>query len=426
MRILQVVHQYPPEKIGGTEIYTQNLSRALRNRGHEVIVFRRGETSARRRLGMRLGSDGLKIYTLYDVTPSNPLLAFLSSYRNPFVDESFSEVLEEEVPDLVHFQHLKDLSGNLVTIAEERGLPIIVTLHDYWYICPNAQLVRPGGKTCRGTIFHLECTICAGASLGQGILTLFSPVLSLLFFHRDRYLRSKLAKVELFLSPSHFLKQRYVAQGFPEERIVPVENGVDVSRVIPRKERDGVSPIRFGYLGSIAWQKGVHLLIEAFNPLSEGAELMIYGDLSVFPGYVQGLRELARNPAIHFRGYIPHQQVWQVLSEIDLLVVPSLWYENSPMVIREAFAAGVPVIASRIGALAEKVRDGVDGLHFAAGDAGDLRSKMTSLISNPDRLERLRGKIAPVKSIEENALEMERIYLRLLNEKGVKGASRGV
>jgi len=371
------------------------------------------------------GLDVLRVRRL-GPGPRNPYRLFLDYYNNPDIEESFDRLLEEVKPDIVHIQHLMYLSGGLIDLLVERSIPVVVTLHDYWFICPNAQLLRPNGHICEGTTFHLECTSCAAATLRRPMLKLFSPVLSFLFFYRDRYLKSRLAKAELFLSPSHFLKQRYVARGFPEERILLVENGIDVSRVIPKKERDGASPIRFGYLGSIARQKGTHVLVEAFNQMPEGAELVTYGDLSLYPDYVRRLRALATNPAIHFRGQIEHEEVWNALSKMDVLVVPSLWYENSPMVILEAFAAGVPAIVSRVGALVEKVRDGIDGLHFAVGDVVDLRSKMASLISNPDRLERLRGNIAPVKSIEENALEMERIYLRLLNEKRVKRASRRV
>lgn len=433
MKVMLVVHQFFPRHQTGTEVCTRALARELNKRHRVTLFYREHEVDQTKGSSATLheertiveGLDVLRVRRL-GPRPRSPFRVFRDYYHNRDIEEAFERLLEEVSPDIVHIQHLMYLSGGIIDAAVKRDIPVVVTLHDYWFICPNAQLIRPDSKICRGTAFHLECTVCAGAPLGQAMPILFSPVLSLLFFHRDRYLRSKLAKAELFLSPSHFLKQRHVAQGFPEERILLVENGIDLSRVIPRKERDGASPTRFGYLGSIAWQKGVHLLVEAFNQMPEGAELMIYGDLSLFPGYVQGLRKLARNPAIHFRGHIPHQQVWQVLSEIDILVVPSLWYENSPMVILEAFAAGVPVIASRIGALAEKVRDGIDGLHFAAGDAGDLRAKMLSIVSNSERLESLQRNIKSVSSIQKTALEIERIYQQLLHERQEEHVSSGV
>ena len=153
------------------------------------------------------------------------------------------------------------------------------------------------------------------------------------------------------------------------------------------------------------------MLVEAFNGLADGsAELWIYGDPSVFPDYARRLRELAANPRIRFLGKVDDEDVGSALSELDALIVPSLWYENSPLVIQEAFAAKVPVIASDLGALAEKVRHGLDGLLFRPGDRQDLVAKIGSLLEKPLLLKELRENIRPVKTIEENADELERLY----------------
>ena len=163
-----------------------------------------------------------------------------------------------------------------------------------------------------------------------------------------------------------------------------------------------------------AWQKGVHVQVEAFNGLADGsAELWIYGDPSVFPDYARRLRELAANPRIRFLGKVDDEDVGSALSELDALIVPSLWYENSPLVIQEAFAAKVPVIASDLGALAEKVRHGLDGLLFPPGDAASLRELLQRLIEEPAILKRLKANIRPVKSMAEHAKEIEALYERL-------------
>jgi len=414
MRILQVVHQYPPQKIGGTEIYTQNLSRALKNKGHEVIVFRRGETSAERRLGMRVGSDGLEVYTLYDMVARNPLSQFLSSFRNPFVDESFTEVLEEEAPDLIHFQHLKGLSNRLIVMAKERGIPTVLTLHDYWFICPNAQLLRWGdNKLCPGPRLWLNCAYsCAAPRVGFPAPLFPGPLAAGLFAYRDRLLRKALAATDLIICPTEFVRSIFLRWGLPKEKVRLIEHGIEPPiDSLPGRAKDGLN---FLYLGGIAWQKGLHTLIQAFQSLgSVSATLAVCGDEQAFPDYARALREMVGDSSITFRGLIPRSQLWSTLAQADVVVIPSLWYEVSPLVVEEAFAAGVPVIASGIGALAEKVRHGVDGFLFPPGDVAHLSHLLREIVANPSILEGLRNNIQRVKTLEEHVGEIEALYARL-------------
>jgi len=419
-----VLHQFFPRHQTGVEVVTRALAREL-DKTHQVTLFYREHNAGGAGPSPpaleeeRTTVEGLNVVRVRRIGPRplNPLRVFLDYYYNPDIQAAFERLLDDVKPDIVHIQHLMYLSAGIIGATARRGIPTVLSLHDYWYICPNAQLVRPSGRICQGTTFRLRCSACAGAAVGQPMLLLLSPLLSLLFRHRARYLRRQLAQATVFLSPSHFLKGVYASRGFPEERMLVVENGIDTSGLVPRRKRSG-SAMRFAYLGSLAWQKGVHTLVRAFNQMPDGAELMIYGDPAVFPAYAERLRGSAEHGGIHFAGQISHEQVWQALSETDVLVVPSLWYENSPTVILEASAAGVPVIASRIGALAEKVRDGVDGLHFEPGDAADLSKKMLSLAANPASTGALRSNIRPVASVEQQAKEVELIYRRLLDGKG--------
>ena len=414
MRILQVVHQYPPYKVGGTEIYAQNLSRALKARGHHVIVFHRGEPSLKRGVEASLDAQGVKVYAYREKVPPNPLRLFARSFRNPFMERSFAELILKEDPEVIHFQHLKDLSAALVSLAGKRGIPIVLSLHDYWFLCPNAQLLRwRDGTICEGPKLWLNCAyLCAAYRVGFSPILFPGPLVALLFAYRDRILRKALFMADLVVCPSEFVRSIFMKQGLPEGRVCTLENGIELSKGQILRKKEEKERVHFLYLGAIAWQKGVHILIEAFNRLGPAeATLTICGDETAFPDYTRKLREMASDSII-FQGAVGRSKMWATLASADVLILPSLWYEVSPLVIQEAFAAGVPVIASRIGALEEKVRHGVDGLLFPPGDATALCNLLRGLMANPSTLEGLRRNIRPVKTAMESAKEMEALYER--------------
>ena len=421
MRILQVVHQFPPMRVGGTEIYTQNLSRELAKRGHEVVIFHREERAVEQPYEEECISQGLKIRRVCsNLNGVSPLEAFFSSFSNRFIEESFVQLLEEMQPDIVHFQHLKDLSVSLVTLAHRRGLPTVLTLHDYWLFCGNAQLITPRQKVCSGPFFWLNCAYCAAARVGAPFLMVAAPAIAGLFAYRAYLVGRSIRDVDLFVAPTVFVKEVFVKRGLPEEKVRQIDHGIDLQGREGTKRLD--DKLHFVYIGGLAWQKGVHVLIEAFNKLDpERAVLSVYGDEEFFPSYVEDLHRMARNPAIRFLGKLAHEQLGQVLAETDVLVVPSLWYETSSLVIQEAFAAQVPVIASRLGALVEKVRHQVDGLLFAPGEPEALRQAVERLIETPSLLSDLRSHIRPVKKMAEHANEILGLYQELMSRTAAEG-----
>jgi glycosyltransferase involved in cell wall biosynthesis len=237
------------------------------------------------------------------------------------------------------------------------------------------------------------------------------PALAPLFLYRDRVVRRAALRAHQFLSPSQFLADQYVVAGFDPEAFTVLENGIDVARILSFPWRPSDGPLRVTFLGSLAWQKGVHVLAEAFRDLPPGAaRLRIWGNPTVFPAYSARVRELLNDPDEQLMGPIPNEQVGRVLADSDVMVVPSLWYENSPVVIQEARAAGVPVIASGHGALQEKVRHGVDGLHFPPGDAGALARTLSRLLEDRDLLPTLRQGIPAPMDISDHVDQLETIY----------------
>lgn len=414
MRIALPVHKFPPESLGGTEIYTLTLARALVQAGHSVAVFYPSTTVT------QLTNDVIAedIQRWRAPLPStraseDPARQYWHTFRDQAIEQAFRAFLSQYQPDLIHFQHVQGVSARLIELAA--GRPRLATLHDYWYFCANSQLIRPDRQPCNGPSWGCHnCVDCATARAALAPLRRLRPLVALPFAYRNHYLRRMVDQIDQFIAPSEFLRQQYINQGWPAIKIVTLENGMDRRRLLAAPTLDlPRPPVRphFGFIGSLAWQKGVHVLIDAFNQLPpDAAALTIYGSETVFPDYAAELRQRARHPHIRFAGPIDFDHVGAALRQFDALVTPSLWYENSPLVIQEAFIMGVPVIASRLGALTEKVREGQNGLLFTAGDSHDLAATLQSLIDHPDRLTHLRQGITPPPTLAEHVAQVINLY----------------
>jgi glycosyltransferase involved in cell wall biosynthesis len=182
--------------------------------------------------------------------------------------------------------------------------------------------------------------------------------------------------------------------------------------------------LRLAFIGTLDHTKGPHVALEAVRrlPRDQAVELAVYGDPYANPLYFARLKQVAgSDPRIKFVGTFPNEQIGEILSRIDLLIIPSLWYENTPLVLYSAFATKTPVLVSNIGSLADAVRHGEGGLAFEMGNPEDLARQIQSVLDDRSLLERLRQGIPPVKPIEENATELVEIYAALsLNPKVAK------
>ncbi len=406
MRILHVVHQYLPEKVGGTELYTRALARQQAQQGHTAAIF----TPAIAALTEPAMEDGVRVYRAA-VGERGATAVFRHTFHHPQLDRAFAAVLQQERPDLVHIQHLMGLPASIVDQIGQASIPCVVTLHDYWHLCANAQLLTNYDNTvCAGPNYWLNCARCALARVGHSAALPLIPAIAPLFGYRQARLRRVLANARTLIAPTRFVAQIHEQMGIPAAKIQVVPHGIDVPDDLPPRvpRRAG---LRIGYIGGLSWQKGVHVLIAAVNQLpQEGVTLAVMGDTAVFPDYVAQLQQQARHPGITFTGRIPYEQLWAALAALDVVVVPTLWYETASLIVQEAFAAGAPVVASQIGALQERVREGVDGRFFPPGDAAALRDILNHLLADPARLDQLRGGIRPVRTIQEHFRDIESIY----------------
>ena len=410
MRILHLVHQYLPDHVGGTELYTVWLTRALQQQGHEVAIFHRrsaeGSGLAQRE------EDGIKIWSAWNGR-FQPTTRLLSTFRNQPLLHSFQQVIAEFQPDLVHVEHLMGLPTQMLDFLQAQQIPYVVTLWDFWWICANAQLLTNYDQTvCAGPDRFLNCAKC---TLARADLPQFAPAvpaLALPLSWRNGRLRHALLQASKLIAPAEFVKDWYVSHGLPVQKIEVLPPGLDYP------EKPTVPPhanFRVGYVGGLSWQKGVHVLVEAFNQLPETAELWLAGDLDFDPDYVKQIKQAGQAT---FLGKLDRTAVWEMLAQVDVIVVPSLWYETFVFVISEAFAMGVPVIASDLGVVGERVRHGVDGLRFPPGDVGALAQALKQLYEDRVMLERLRQNIVPVRTVAEHTEAITQLYQTVVSLQG--------
>jgi len=415
MKILLVAHKYPPFSVGGTEVYSRNLAEELARRGNIVLVYFRSDFDHRPFAAREETLNNIRLHRVSAPLVgyrSLPPIEFYRTFLNPAIERDFANFLARERPDVVHFQHVMALSARLIPIARRMDFPVVLTLHDYWFLCSNSQFIWPDARICRDKALGLNCARCALARIRSPLTRLLRPIVAPLFVIRDALVRRSALKADCLIAPSRFLIERYVRAGFPSERFIYLEHGIDVERIrrYPRRpSADG--RVRFTYLGALAWQKGVHVVVEAFRGIpAEKAVLRIYGDPTVFPKYAAHLRQLANPANTLLEGPIPNEDVGRVLAETDVVVVPSLWYENSPVVIQEAFAAGVPVMASSLGALTEKVQHGINGWLCPPGDSDSWRKSLLMVVEHPEQRYSFCGESLRPVTLHEHVTLVEDIY----------------
>jgi len=412
MRILHLVHQYLPDHVGGTELYTHWLAREQARRGHQVSVFHRRSAEG---AGWEPRADGdVQVWAAWS-GPLRPTRRFLATFGDLPIERAFEHVLGEVRPDLVHIQHLMGLPVRLIDVLQDRGVPYVITLWDYWWVCANAQLLTNySQRVCDGPRAFLNCARCALARAGWTWFWPAVPALAALLAWRNRLLRRVMEGAGGLIAPTPFVRRWYAAHRAPTERMRVVLPGLEGPGAGLRRGEPREGPVRFVYIGGLSWQKGVHVLVEAFAGVRGAAELWIAGDESFAPDYVSYLRGMTSS-AVRFLGRLSREQVWEVLAQVDVVVVPSIWYETFSFLISEAFTAGVPVVASRLGPLADRVRDGVDGLLVPPGDVEAWRAALQRLVDEPALLERLRASVRPPVTLAEHADRLEALYAEVVD-----------
>jgi len=371
------------------------------------------------------------------------------SYRDCRIGGLFEDFVKRRRPDLVHFHHTIALSSDLPERALRLGLPCVMTLHDYWLFCPRIQLLRPDGSVCSGPEEGLACASCvsppavgwaeragrkiyakiplaargAAKALYYGLRACrarknaegWDPGSARIAFFRQRllHMRVQFGCATWAISPSRAVAERYANAGFDTGRLCVIPHGLAPMARRPGRRRPGGKP-RFCFVGSVMAHKGLHVFLDAMERVGPVAEGVIYGQRPDYE-YWRWVERRLREPALgHVRWLGPYhpEDLPAIFAAVDALVVPSIWPEAFSLVTREAFQAGVPVVGSAIGGIAEAVLHEQNGLQVAPGDTEALAEALLRLARDSKLLERLRqgAERSEVKAMHDYGAEVAAIY----------------
>ena len=418
-RVLFILHNHPSVQPGGSEVYTVNAHEALRRSGEfDSMVVARVEA--------REGEQSRKPGSRFTPLPEDPDQYLVEIEQDgydfhlqTFRDKSlytrdFADFLAAHRPDVVHFQHHLYIGCDLISTIRRvlPATPIVYTLNEYLPICSHyGQLVRT-----------MQNQLCLEAS-PRRCNECFPEISHQAFFLRQRFIQSHFSKVDLFIAPSRFLLERYVDWGIRRERIRHLPYGFPpVVRLDDNEPRDRTS---FAFFGVMTPFKGVNVLLRAMERLGPDfpGRLSIHGagmtrmpdESNEVQGEVDAL--LAQSPTATLCGPYGHASMPRLMAQTDWVVVPSIWWENAPLVISEAFQYGRPVICSDIGGMAEMVTNGVNGLHFHVGNPASLAAVMHQAATTPGLWEQLQTGIPPVMDIGHHAATLAEIYRELIERR---------
>jgi glycosyltransferase involved in cell wall biosynthesis len=415
-RVLIISHGHPKQSIGGGEKVAYSLFQEIQTHANWGPLFVAAyQDSQPIHLGVpfaNYSTDGKEI--LYYSGEQNFFL--FSKTDKKAIWNDFRQLLERFQPHIVHFHHYIHLSIELIreirNYSQEVG--IILTLHEYLPICyHNGQMVKHPSLALCYEAKPLDCSKC------------FPHISPADFKLRELYIKSFFKLVDLFISPSKFLIERYVDWGLPPEKMVYIENGQAAIQSAPaRFLEEGGTRNQLAFFGQINPYKGLSVLLEALMLIPEHKEvdLVVHihgGNLERQPEafqthFNQLLGESKVKRLIKFHGPYLAEDLPNLMAQVDWVIVPSIWWENSPLVIQEAFVHRRPVICSNIGGMAEKVQHRQTGLHFQVGSPRSLVTCLLEAARNNALWEQLHAAIAPPPTLAATCVQHLELYEKIL------------
>lgn len=459
MRVLEVSNR---PGFGGVGIYVNYLTAELARRSVEVGWFYSGEYDTRVSPYVKESVRENKVQVFAFRNSPNVHAAYAHVHpkhemRHPVIEGHFRNVLLAYRPQVVHFHDFGGLCSSLIEVAHDLSILTVNSHHSYWFICPKNDLIfTPTQEICPGPDEGRNCSQCLSPSPRQVFMarsfamaksTIVARMLKptaarLLHAHRRRRAakaRHSLAprpaahaelvpfygererynlwllsqRVTLNIAVSSFVKARFEEWGVPPEKFVVQHIGTRAAEFLKPFPHEDRTPVTFGFLGPLNPHKGAHTLVEAFSRLGSSlpARLLVYGDNG--QEYANALRRKSEKSSVEFRPSYRYEDLQNILSEMDFVVVPPIWYDNAPQVVFEALSAGVPVIASKIGGIPDFVKDGENGMLFEAGNSEELAAKMERVARDPSLIRSLRVRVKPTKTMSEHVGELLPLYVSL-------------
>lgn len=411
LHILYVVHQFFPKGYTGTERLVLNLAKQMQRIGHcvEVLTYGIEENST----GFSF-QDGI-MYKRY-IFQNVPVISIKHLKESEdmninIYDDRLEKILKKFINrenfDIMHVAHPMRM-GYAIKVAHSLNIPIILTLTDFWLLCPRGIFVKANGELCYRTDDTMKCV--------NECLRNFS---------RNKIQNRRDEAKEVFeyancrVSATSFLQKLFELNGY--SGFHRIKFGTDYGNVKPSiKKYSETDEITLGYLSSLQPHKGAHILLKAFlQANTDNIRLKIYGDYIGQPHYYKQLKEIVGdNKKVDFCGEYKYEDMAGIFKKIDMAVVPSVWWENSPLVLLGALAHKVPAIVSNLGGMTEVIIDGENGFSFEAGRVESLAEVIKKVGQNPAILNEMKNKIQHPPRIEEEAFEYEKLYLSLIADKG--------
>lgn len=427
MHILKIIHGYPTSYNAGSEVYSQSICNEL-SKTHKVSVFTREENPYEGDFEVRHEKEHENLDFYFVNNPQGK-----DGYRHRKIDRNFADLIDIIKPDIAHIGHLNHLSTGLVDELNKKRIPIVFTLHDFWLMCPRGQFLtrsiglEDNNKLCTRQENSKCATSCYRMYFSGNVFDERQDIKSWSKWIKNRMVETQsiIGKVDLFIAPSKYLLNRFVDEfSVSRDKIIYLDYGFPTEYLTPTEKSKAKSDFTFGYIGTHIPAKGINQLIEAFNEIKETATLKIYGRVN--GQSTEALKKLAQKSEnkIEFVGeYINKNLANEVFSKVDCIVVPSIWTENSPLVIHEAQSCKVPVITADIGGMKEYVKHKVNGLLFEHRNTKSLIQQMKFALSNPVSLKKMGAKgylyseDGSVPDIEAHCRKLEKIYQKYAESK---------
>jgi glycosyltransferase involved in cell wall biosynthesis/MoaA/NifB/PqqE/SkfB family radical SAM enzyme len=429
MHILKIIHGYPLNYNAGSEVYSQSICNEL-SKLHKVSVFTREENPYSPDFAIRheKANDNLDFYFI-----NNP--QGKDGYRHKQMDDNFAELVKQLNPDIAHIGHVNHLSTGLIDELNKMKIPIVYTLHDFWLMCPRGQfLTRSIGKENNFQLCEKQddkkcARDCYKVYFSGREENEQDDIENWSNWVHNRMIETKsiINKVDLFIAPSQYLRNRFINEfDVPENKIIYLDYGFPTEYLTQTEKSKEKTNFTFGYIGTLIPAKGVNYLIEAFKQIEEPATLKIYGRENGQNTKALKLLASTSKNKIEFAGeYINHNLANDVFSKVDCIVVPSIWGENSPLVIHEAQSCKIPVITADFGGMKEYVQHKVNGLLFEHRTISSLSEQLRFAIANPNLMKQfgangyLYSDDGSVPNIQDHCNELMKIYQRFTTPKNL-------
>jgi glycosyltransferase involved in cell wall biosynthesis/GT2 family glycosyltransferase len=405
-RIVHLVHGWPPFQQAGTELYAYWLVQQQKASGDVAVYVRAADPTRAHGDAFELFDDGVRVrFITNNFTARNPFRR--NAIRDRIIERDFERFLRDTRPDLLHIHHLAGHAFSLASVAKRLGIPIVLQIQDWWFLCARVNLYDRDGNRCSGPS-PAKCARCA-------TLTAIAPASvtnRLLHYARRSAARSAIRACDVYVAGSQAIRDDYVRAGvIPASKTFHVVSyGVSIAAP-PEPRAAARRPIRFGYVGSIGPHKGIHVAVEAMRAIDPSqASLHIWGDVRAFPNYARELRERIDGAPVIFEGRFNEDEKPRVFASMDVLLVPSIGLESFGLAAHEAMTCGVPVIASEGGALSEMFKPGQCGAFFPAGDAAALHQILRRVAGDPSIIDRWSARLPTPKREDVHAAEIVRLY----------------